>query len=211
MFDISTKKLVTQKPLQIIDDGVTTSTRGLGLLTLNESDTINLSKSSYNFSITFFNPDDKSVNPTYANTYYGMIGVANLADEAYPELKPSEEVVSFLKVLNTDTFLFEYKSGDIYSYPELSNGGSLHTSAIYLTNYRGRLIIQGTLSNQPSNSSYTTIRTITYNGFKGIDAQNFEGAYTYVRFVFIPSIKPGESTNEDPSYYGSFDKILYRS
>ena len=211
MFDIATKQLVVQKPLSIIDDGVTTSTRGLAVLNLLEADTINLPKSSYNFSVTFLNPDDNTVNPTYANTYYGMMGTAYLGNDAYPELKPSQEIVSFLKVLNTDTSLFEYRSGDIYSYPELSSGGANHTGAVYLSNYRGTLNIQGTLSNQPNNSSYTTIETLTYNNFSGIDLINFEGFYTYVRFVFIPAVTPGTSTNDDPEYYGSFDKILYRS
>jgi hypothetical protein len=211
MFDIASKQLVTQKPLEIVDDGVTTSTRGLAVLNLLESDTINLPKSSYNFSVTYHNPTDNSVNPTYANTYYGMTGVAYLGNDAYPELKPSQEVISFLKVLNTDTSLFEHKSGDIYSYPELASGGAVHTFAVYLTGYRGKLLVEGTLSNQPNNSSYTTIKTLTYTGFTGADSQNFEGVYTYVRFVFIPSVKPGDSTNDDPTYYGKFDKVLYRS
>ncbi len=113
--------------------------------------------------------------------------------------------------MNTDTSLFEYKSGDVYSYPELTSGGALHTAAVYMTNYRGRLLVQGTLSNQPNNLSYTTIRTVTYSGLSGVDSINFEGAYTYVRFVFIPAVKPGESTNDDPAYFGSFDKVFYRS
>lgn len=211
MFDIASKELVVQKTLQVIDDGVTTSTRGLAVLTLDESDTINLPKSSYNFSVTYFDPNDRSINPTYANTYYGMVGVAYLGNEAYPELKPSQTIVSFPVVLNVDTSLYEYKSGDIYSYPELTAGGALHTAAVYLTSYRGTLLVQGTLANQPSNSSYSTIKTLTYNAFTGVDAVNFEGVFTYVRFVFIPAVKPGDSTNDDPSYYGAFDKVLYRS
>jgi len=211
MFDIASKQLVVQKPLSVIDDGITTSTRGLAVLNLIEADTINLPKSSYNFSVTYLNPDDNTINPTYANTYYGMTGVAYLGNDAYPELRPSEEVISFLKVLNTDTSLFEFKSGDVYSYPELANGGANHTAAVYLTEYRGLLNIQGTLSNQPNDSSYTTLQTITYNNFTGVDPVNFEGVYTYVRFVFVPATTPGTSTNDDPDYYGKFDKVLYRS
>lgn len=211
LFDMESKQLVVQKTLQVIDNGVTTSTRGLALLTLDESDTINLPKASYNFSVTYYDPADNTVNPTYANTYYGMLGVAYLGNDAYPELKPSETVVSFLKDLNVTTSLFEYKSGDIYSYPELASGGAVHTAGVYLTGYRGRLLVQGTVSNQPNNSSYVTVQTKVYTGFTGVDPLNFEGVYTYVRFVFIPAIKPGDSTNDDPNYFGSFDKILYRS
>lgn len=211
LFDVETKQLVVQKPLQVIDNGVTTSTRGLALLSLDESDTINLPKASYNFSVTYYDPLDRSLTPTYANTYYGMLGVAYLANDAYPELKPSQTVVSFLKDLNVTTGLFEYKSGNIYSYPELASSNSLHTIGVHLKNYRGKLLVQGALSNQPDNSSYVTVKTKTYTGFTGVDPLNFEGVYTYVRFVFIPAVKPGDSTNQDPSYFGSFDKILYRS
>jgi hypothetical protein len=211
LFDIESKQLVSQKALQIIDNGVTTSTRGLAVLTLDEGDTINLPKSSYNFSVTYYDPTDNSVNPTYANTYYGMLGVAYLGNDAYPELRPSESVVSFLKDLNVITGLFEYKSGDVYSYPELTTGDAVHTAAVYLTGYRGQLLVQATLSNQPNDSSYVTVLTKQYNNFTGVDPLNFDGVYTYVRFVFVPAVKPGESTNDDSTYFGTFDKILYRS
>ena len=211
MFDIATQELVVQKPIEVIDNGVTTSTRGLAVLNLIEADTINLPKSSYNFSVTFIDPSDNTVNPAYANTYYGMLGTAYLENQAYPSLKPSQEVVSFMKVLNVDNYLFEYRSGDIYSYPELVNGGAVHTAAVYLTGYRGQLLVQGTLSNQPNNSSYSTVATLTYSNYTGVDCVNFEGVFTYVRFVFIPAITPGTSSNDDPDYYGKFDKILYRS
>lgn len=211
MFDINTQQLVAQKPLEIVDDGVTTSTKGLAVLNLIEADTINLSKSSYNFSVTFIDPNDSTTNPAYANTYYGMLGTAYLGNEAYPELRYSQEVLSFLKVFNDDTLLFEHKSGDIYSYPELASGGAVHTAAVYLTGYRGELQVQGTLANQPNNSSYSIIYQTTYSNYTGVDCINFEGVYSHVRFVFVPAVAPGESTNDDPTYYGKFDKVLYRS
>lgn len=211
MFDISSKELVAQKPLEVVDDGMTTSTRGLAVLNLIEADTINLPKSSYNFSVTFIDPNNSTTNPAYANTYYGMLGTAYLGNDAYPELRSSQEVVSFLKVFNDDTLLFEHKSGDIYSYPELSGGGANHTAAVYLTGYRGQLQVHGTLANQPNNSSYSVVHSINYNNYTGTDCINFEGVYSYVRFVFVPATQPGTSTNDDPSWYGSFDKILYRS
>lgn len=211
MFDIASNELVVQRPLQIIDNGVTTSTRGLALLNLEESDTINLAKSSYNFSVTYLDPDDKSLNPTYANTYYGMMGTAYLSNDAFPLLKPSQEISSFLPSFNGETLLYEFKSGDIYAYPELTVGGAVHTLAVYLNSYRGSLLIEGTLSNQPSDDSYDTIQTLEYNQFTGVDSINFSGVFTFVRFVFIPDVAPAESTNDNPEYYGSFDKVLFRS
>lgn len=211
MFDIATQQLVVQKTLDILDNSITTSTRGLAQLTLTEGDTINLNKSSYNFSITYQDDTTGEMNPTYANTYYGMMGTAYLDNAAYPVLKPSQQITSFLPVFNDDEQLYEYISGDVYAYPELNNTDALHTAVVYLTNYRGTFQILGTLSNSPVLDDYTVLEELTFENSTGPTAQNFNGIYTYVKFKFIPDVAPGESTNDNPEYYGAFDKVLYRS
>ena len=81
-----------------------------------------------------------------------------------------------------------------------------------MTNFRGTVYIQGTLNNQPDNTGfYHTIQTLTYNGFDGIDYVNFNGIYSYVRVQFVPATNPVDNSNDDPDYYGSLDKVLYRS
>ena len=97
----------------------------------------------------------------------------------------------------------------MYAYPEFNGNQALHTMAIYLTNFKGTVYIQGTLANIPG-FNYSTIDTKVYNGFDGIDYLNFNGIYTYVRVYYVPATAPGESTNDNPAYYGSLDKILYR-
>lgn len=209
MFDISTQQLVVQKTLDILENS--TSTRGLAQLTLAEGDTINLNKSSYNFSITYQDTATGETNPTYANTYYGMMGVAYLDNAAYPMLKPSQQISSFLPVFNDEEQQYEFISGDIYAYPELNNNDALHTAVVYLTNYRGKFQILGTLSNSPVLSDYTIIEEQIFSNSTGPSPQNFNGIYTYVKFKFIPDVAPGESVNNNPEYYGEFDKVLYRS
>jgi len=191
---------------------VTSSVKGLGQIDFLESDTMNLQVGEYKFSIKYLDKDNQFL-PAYSNTYYGISGVLNLASDAYPLLQPSQEIVSFLKTLNINTNLYYYPSGNVYAYPEYnSNTSALHTVAMYMTNFRGTVTIQGTLNNQPdSAASYATIASITYTGFSGVDYYNFNGIYTYIRIIYTPSIKPGESTNDNPSYFGSFDKVLYRS
>jgi hypothetical protein len=108
--------------------------------------------------------------------------------------------------------LYEHKSGNIYANPEYNGNSALHTLGLYLTAYKGTVYIQGTLDNSPGSSgNYANIVTKTYNGFTGIDPINFNGVFTYIRIVHVPATAPAESNNDNPSFFGSFDKALYRS
>ena len=105
-----------------------------------------------------------------------------------------------------------YKSGNIYANPEYNGNSGLHTVALYMTAYKGLVLIQGTLDNNPTDDrSYYTIDTKVYTGFTGIDHANFNGVYTYIRILYIPSKGPLDPNNDNPEFFGSFDKVLYRS
>jgi hypothetical protein len=190
----------------------TMSLRGTGQLTLKESDTVDLSAGGYRFSVVYKDTSDNTYLPTYANTYYDVAGFVKVAQDVYPVLQPSQEIVAFLPVLNTDTQLYEYKSGNVYAYPEYNSNSALHTMALYMTNFKGLVLIQGTLSPQPdSYNKYFTITSKTYNGFDGVDYLNFNGIYSYVRVIYIPSKGPLDQDNTNTAYSGTFDKVLYRS
>lgn len=212
MFDAINQRLLIQKELEVLDDGFTTSTRGQAVLTLSESDTIDLDRSSYQFSVKYQDPADGTYLPAYSNTYYGMAGTVQLMQDVYPVLQPSQEIVSLLKSFNQGTMLYEHKSGNIYAYPEFNSNSALHTVATYMTKFKGTVHVQGTLSNQPdSYGKYFTIDSRTYTGFSGVDYINFNGVYTYIRLLIVPATAPAETTNDNPSFFGSFDKALYRS
>lgn len=210
MFDAVNKRTIIEKPLAVLDQG-TTSTKGLSLLSLSESDTINLEKSSYQFNIKLRDADGSYV-PAYSNTYYGIAGTLHLLTDGFPELKDSTTVVNFNKFFNSDTLEYEHFSGDFYAYPEYKSNNGLHTVAIYMSAYKGTVLIQGTLDNSPGvNANYTTIASRTYTGDTSIDSVNFYGIYSYIRFIHIPEKAPADPDNDNPSYYGNLDKILYRS
>jgi hypothetical protein len=209
MFDAITQRLLIEKPLQVLNE--TTGTRGVALLTLTESDTVNLDRTSYHYSVKSLDTDGSYV-PAYVNTYYGASGTLYLSNDLYPVLQPSQEITSFLPSYNAATQKYEHKSGNIYAYPEYNGNTALHTIAYYMTRYRGTVLVQGTLNNTPSSfDRYATVATRTYNGFSGIDYLNFNGVFTYIRVIHIPATASTESTNNNPTYYGSFDKAQYRS
>ena len=212
MFDAIENRQLLQKIVDVLDDGTTLALRGLGEIVFTENDTVDLNVSSYAFSITYQDPADGTFLPAYSNTYYGIIGIVHVSDDIFPVLQPSQEVSAFLRKFNSTSMKFEYTSGNTYAYPEYNGNTALHTMAIYMTNFKGTVNIQGTLSNQPDAAiSYSTIQTLSYNGFSGIDYANFNGIYSYVRIQFIPATNPATNNNDDPAYYGSLDKFLYRS
>ena len=209
MFDAINQRLIIEKELSVLAE--TTSTKGMALLTLTESDTLDLDKSSYTYSVKLLDTDG-SYAPAYSNTYYGVNGTLHLANDIYPVLKDSTTVVSFLPTYNASTQLYEHKSGNIYAYPEYNGNTALHTLAMYMTAYKGTVLIQATLDNTPTgDSSYYTIITKAYTGYTGVDYANFNGAYTYIRIVYIPAIGPNDPNNDNTNFSGTFDKALYRS
>ena len=52
MFDSINNRNLLSKQLEIVDDGATTSTRGSTLLSITESDTLDLDSTFYNYSVT---------------------------------------------------------------------------------------------------------------------------------------------------------------
>ena len=209
MFNVSDQRLLIEKNLNILDNGNTLALRGLAELTLNESDTVDLDTASYQYTVKYRDPSDDTYQHAYADTYYGVKGTIQLLQDAYPKLQPSQEIVSFNKHLNTTSMKFEHSSGGVYAYPEYNSNTALHTMVMYMTRFKGTVHVQASLDNT-STGNYSTIRTLTYNSFTGVDYVNFNGVYSYVRAYYIPATAPAESGNDNTAYYGSFDKILYR-
>jgi len=209
MFDAINQRQILEKNLDVLAE--TTSTKGMALLTLNENDTLDLDKSSYTYSVKVLDTDG-TYTPAYANTYYGMNGILHLSNDVYPVLKDSTAITSFNPTFNADTGKYEHKSGNIYAYPEYNGNTALHTVALYMTAYKGYILVQGSLDNAPTaDSSYYTLSSKAYTGFTGVDYVNFNGVFSYIRIVHIPATAPAETDNNNPSFFGSFDKVLYRS
>ncbi len=224
------------KQLTVIDDGVTTSTRGLALLTLAESDTVDLENQSYNFSITSLDGEG-NYNPTYANTYYGVQGVAEIRDDVEPYLTPSIEEDNFNVYRDspkdqtgvTQPQWWSFHSGLLRGNPAFNTNTGLQTLAFYLDNFKGYVEIYGTLDNSPSgqgndNGEYALLKTIKYSTkTNGVKYSNVNGNFTNLMVRYIPDGDVngqnwyGASVVGNPTpgrpYWpnGKVDKVLYRS
>lgn len=216
MFDAVNQRQLIRKDITVIDQG-TTSTKGLALLELNESDTLDLDVGKYQFTVASQNTDG-TYEPTYANTYYGVSGSIELRQDSFPVLQPSQEafgdgatINQFQIQSNLQTGLYEYYSGNLYANPAFNGNSALHTMAFYLTGYKGRVLIEGTQENSPGFfANYAVLSDTTYSDFTGVDYKNFYGVWSYVRVRYIPEADP-LSDNRNKSYRGTFDKVLYRS
>jgi len=206
MFDAVNNRMLLQKNLTVLDDGVTIGLRGLAELSLLESDTLDLEVSEYQFTVKYQDPSDGTYLPTYSNTYYDVAGQIQVRQDAYPALQPSQEITAFNQVYNDSITAYQYFSGNVYAYPEYNSNTALHTVAMYMTNYVGTVTIQGTLYNSPQSfGRYVNIATLTYNGYNGIDYKNFNGIFSYIRIMYQPTLDFMGNTT------GTFDKVLYRS
>ena len=226
LYDQTDNRTILQKNVVIVDDGVTTSLRGLGNLIFTESDLDSCENTYYNFGIKALDTDGSYV-PAYANTYYGMAGTVEVRHDLYPSLVPSQEVDAnqFQMFPNYDINVqqYEYYTGNLDANPQFKSNAALHTIAIYMTNYSGKVLIEGTLENSPNSfGNYALINTLTYSHFTGIDYVNFNGIFSKIKVGYIPVKNPtsGNNTNSlysgpyadaNRAYAGTVDKILYRS
>lgn len=207
MFNSTNQNRLLRKVIEVTDDGVTTSTRGLGVLSIDEIDTMDIETGFYQFTVASVDADG-SYLPTYSNTYYGVSGSIEIRQDSFPTLTSSQQVNTFQPQYDPPGRQWTYWSGNLNAGPQFS---SFHTMAIYMTNFKGQILVQGTQDNTPGYfGNFATIQTLTYNGFTGIDYATFQGNFSWVRIKYIPTANPVTGDNSDTTYAGTVDQLLYR-
>ena len=217
VYDISDdRSLVLSKNIQVLDIGSTATvyaTKGLGEIVFAENEIQDIDSKPHNFSIVEVS-DDSSESPAYSNTYYDVAGTIEIKDEVFPKFRPSIEISNFQRFYNSDVakLQWEYDTGNIRTYPERLKKSSIQTVAYYLRNFKGTVLLEGTLENSPTTyGNYALIDTKTYNGTSGVDYVNFTGLFTHIKITYIPAKNPSTGVNDDTVYAGYFDKVLIRS
>lgn len=213
LFDTVNQRNLIEKDVTILDDGTTRALRGLGEVVFTESDLQACESTYYKMGVKARDVDG-SYTPTFANTYYGVGATIEVRHDLYPTLVPSQETTKFSMYYNADQNAqrYEYYTGNLNAYPEFKSNAALHTAAIYMTRYKGRVIVEGTLESSPSTfGHYAVIKDTTYTGFTGIDYYNFNGVFSKIRIRYIPEKEPISQENNNTVYAGTIDKVLYRS
>lgn len=213
LFDTVNQRNLIEKSVTILDDGITRALRGLGEVVFTESELQACESTYYKMGVKALDTDGSYV-PTYANTYYGVGATIEVRNDLYPTLVPSQETTTFSMYYNADqtALRYEYYTGNLNAYPEFKSNTALHTAAIYMTGYKGRVIVEGTLETSPTTfGQYAIIKDTTYNSFTGIDYYNFNGIFSKIRIRYIPAKEPVSQLNNNKVYAGTIDKVLYRS
>lgn len=213
LFDTVNQRNLIEKDVTILDDGTTRALRGLGEVVFTESDLQACESTFYKMGVKAVDTDG-SYTPAFANTYYGVGATIEVRHDLYPTLVPSQETVKFSTYYNADqnAMQYEYYTGNLNAYPEFKSNIALHTAAVYMTRYKGRVIVEGTLESNPGSfGHYAIIKDTSYTEFTGIDYYNFNGIFSKIRVRYIPEKEPISQENNDTVYAGTVDKVLYRS
>lgn len=232
LIDSQGRELVISKQLEILDDSVTTATRGLGLLTLDPEDTFNLVANSYKFVVKQQN-EDGSFTPTYSNTYYGVTGDLEVVEDGialgYPTQTVTFKQLESGQQYNREPSDLGYMFVSSWLRPAVrSTQDPQHSMAtIYLASFNGRIIVEGTLDNSPSSPGHANAEAVMLTQYvtEGVEQGSitlvWDGAYTAVRFKvkpvrdtqgsnYYPTGNPvGSFNNKFPS--GFVDQIVYIS
>jgi len=174
--DESNRQII-KKSATVLDDGSTTSTKGLFKFVIADNDTLNVNDQF--LSYTIYLEDTNSNTLTYVNTAFDACGSMKLSSCAFPGALASVEVKTFLQ--DNETWVSEAVSAE----PGINGNDALHTAAIYTDSYSGDVKVQGTLENQIIGGTYwSDIDTVTFSGSETQPtAINFNGVYSFIRFV----------------------------
>ena len=197
IIDANTGVLVLTKVPVIRDD-----VKGTLDVTFSWAETANLDAGLYEFSITTTNTADES-GALYTDLAQNAIGTVEILDNILPSPSETLSVSSF--TINGS----RHESNAVSASPNRSYQSSLHTCAVYTTNYTGKFYVEGSHDlTSPTNwfvfdlkPENTLMDWNAYTSDSGIDPFNFTVSTNWFRFVHVP----------DGANVGTVDKVLIRS
>jgi hypothetical protein len=232
MIDSSGRQLVLSKPLTILDDAVTTSTRGIAVALFDPIDTININAASYKFLIKQDNGDG-TFTPAYSNTYYGITGEVEVVQDGFAIGYPIQTIdIERLESSreydrNPGDMGFMFTSDWVRPVERATTTATTSSALITLASFAGTITVEGTLDNNPSGAGHANAQVFTLTNYisstpaQGTIQLTWNGSFTAVRFKVKPAqdglgvnyyptgIPIGSQTGKFPS--GFVDQIQYIS
>ena len=179
-----------KKYMGTIKETSTPNYKGVFTINITDNDTLNIDGQYMSYTVYLEKASDNSNVLTYADTQFGVRGIIELTDEAFPGPIASKATTTFMNNI----------SSTFNGQPEINSNTALHTAVFYTTTYKGDVVVQGTLDDVAA-STWFDIDTVTMSTPTTPTYVNFNGVFSHVRFKRVD-----DSTNT-----GSIDKILLRN
>ena len=218
--------------IEVIGTDSTITSKGIASVTFDPFDTIDLQATSYKFVIKRDNGDG-TFTPAYSNTYYGITGDIEIAEDGFPVGYPIQTVT--MKNLEAGkeydrTFGhmgYIFCTGWLRPVVRATSTATNSSAIITLASFQGSITVEGTLDNSPSPAGQANAQTFIVTTYTTSTPTNemisleCGSGYTAVRFKikpdnnglgnnYYPTGYPiGSNTNKFPS--GFIDQIQYIS
>lgn len=190
---------VSQKLLLSKECSIISAANGKVTLSITENDLNTIDKGFYEFSVYTLKDGIKS--PTYIDSQFGATGTIEVFGDLTGEPQPSTVIDTFGAIPSFWPNDGTSKSELVYASPEIGSTKTIHTFAVYHSNFTGTIDIEASLETggTPAKGTWTTLSTIT-DPVEPIFYQNVEGKWNWFRIKYTP-----DRDNE-----GTIDKVLYR-
>lgn len=123
--------------------------------------------------------------PTYVDSQYGVMAVAEIVANVEGEPPLSFEVAEFKKYVQPWHDEDYLESGIIYTGSQTVTAKSLHTLQFYFSDYTGRVTVQGSIDEGGNPQTWADLRTIEYIGANN-EYINIVGKYNFLRVKHMP-------------------------
>ena len=182
--------------------------RGLIQVNLKRTDTAGWPSGFYRYFVTIVN-EDGTENPLYVDQNRSAVGYLEVRADHLPRPAPSYTVVSsdFIPTSATCGLSQAYPGSTNYSYFQRTV-----TIALYMSNFSGEIVVQGSLDDTPEQDSNNWFNldmervnqdspeVLDFSNFTGIATYNNQGNYQWLRVSYC----------KDVSNTGTLDKTIIK-
>lgn len=192
--DQITEEEILRKFVEIVDDR-----KGKYKLNLEVAEIENVEPGYYTFSVVLIDVEGRETL-LFTDTANGAVGILEVVDKPLNQFRPTVEI-SREDFTEENTGNNKFTTGRYEGSASIGSDSGLHSIAVYLDNWSGEFVIQGSLELSPQvPEDYFDIDSFSVTDYSGINDLNFVGQFSWVRFKIIP----------DSGNIGNLDKVLYR-
>jgi hypothetical protein len=154
---------------------------GLFSVNIRENDLLNINQQYLSYTI-YLEDAERRQTITYTDEWFGAEGTILISTAAFPGPVVAQTVEFFTTEVGPEGW---WTTSAVDAEPALNGNEALHTAAIYANGYVGTVRVQATLENQllGEHLTWTDVAEVPLNNNTTPVPVNFNGVFTYVRFV----------------------------